>query len=97
MYNFEETIKASKPNSVMSAYNRVNGTLASENDGLLTKVLRVKWGFDGVVITDWGAIGDRVKGDRSALVSLDSFRPYFHLLSLAQNGSALRIRPGATP
>ena len=46
--------------TVMSAYNRVNGTYATENPTLLTRVLREEWGFDGAVISDWGAVADRV-------------------------------------
>lgn len=45
--------------TVMSAYNRVNGTYATENPMLLTRVLREEWGFDGAVISDWGAVNDR--------------------------------------
>ncbi|KAB7743837.1 glycosyl hydrolase [Nostocoides sp. F2B08] len=46
--------------TVMSAYNRVNGTYATESPTLLTRVLREEWGFDGAVISDWGAVNDRV-------------------------------------
>ena len=44
----------------MSAYNRINGVFASENPWLLTKVLREEWGYDGVVVSDWGAVHDPV-------------------------------------
>ena len=44
----------------MCSYNRVNGVLASQNHFLLTQVLRDEWGFDGAVISDWGAVADRV-------------------------------------
>ena len=44
----------------MCAYNKVNGTYASEHHWLLTEVLRDEWGFDGVVVSDWGAVHDRV-------------------------------------
>ena len=46
--------------AVMSAYNRVNGTYATEHPGLLTHLLRDEWGFDGAVVSDWGAVNDRV-------------------------------------
>lgn len=52
---FEPIIKRAKPWTVMSAYNRINGTFASEHDELLNKVLKDEWGFDGVVVSDWGA------------------------------------------
>ena len=46
--------------TVMSAYNRVNGTYATEHPGLLTHLLREEWGFTGAVISDWGAVNDRI-------------------------------------
>ncbi len=48
--------------TVMSAYNRVNGTYANENQHLLVEILRKRWGFDGLVVTDWGGNNDRVAG-----------------------------------
>lgn len=59
---FEEVVKSAQPMTLMSAYNRLNGTYCSENQWLLTRVLREEWGFNGVVLTDWGATNDRVKG-----------------------------------
>ncbi len=59
---FEKTVKEARPYAVMCAYNRVNGTFASQNRRLLTDVLRGEWGFDGPVISDWGATCDRVRG-----------------------------------
>ena len=59
---FEIAIKEGKPKTVMSAYNRVNGDYCNENMHLLTGILRKDWGFDGVVVTDWGSDNDRVKG-----------------------------------
>ena len=52
---FEIVVRNSKPKTIMSAYNRVNGKYAGENAHLLTEILRDEWGFDGVVISDWGA------------------------------------------
>ena len=62
---FEIAVKEGKPGAVMSAYNRINGTFASENKWLLTDVLREEWGFDGIVMSDWGGTHDRVAGIRA--------------------------------
>ncbi|MDR1904892.1 MAG: glycoside hydrolase family 3 C-terminal domain-containing protein, partial [Treponema sp.] len=64
---FETIVKESKPHSVMCAYNQVNGIFCAENRYLLTELLRDKWGFDGFVVTDWGAVKDRVKGIKAGL------------------------------
>lgn len=59
---FEMAVKEGKTRSVMCAYNALNGVFAAENKSLLTDILRTDWGFDGFVVTDWGAVKDRVKG-----------------------------------
>ncbi len=64
---FETVVKEARPRSVMCAYNRVNGTFMAENRELLTDVLRDKWGFDGFVVTDWGAVKNQVKGIQAGL------------------------------
>lgn len=59
---FETAVKKQQPWTVMCSYNRINGVYASENEWLLTKVLREEWGFEGLVMSDWGAVADRVRG-----------------------------------
>jgi beta-glucosidase len=58
---FQRIVEDEQPWTVMCSYNRVNGIPASEHHWLLTGVLRDEWGFDGLVVSDWGAVTDRVK------------------------------------
>ena len=58
--SFEGMVRNQKPWTIMNAYNRINGTYACEHQELLTAILRDKWGFDGFVVTDWGAMNDKV-------------------------------------
>ncbi len=62
---FEIAVKEGKPSTVMCAYNKLNGTYCSDNKELLTDILRETWGFDGMVVTDWGAMNDRIQGFRA--------------------------------
>lgn len=57
---FQRVVERAKPWMMMCSYNRINGVFAAENRWLLTEVLRGEWGFDGVVVSDWGAVRDRV-------------------------------------
>ena len=64
---FEKAVKEAQPWTVMCSYNRINGEYASQNRWLLTDVLRNDWGFEGFVMSDWGAVSDRVKGVAAGL------------------------------
>ncbi|WP_432542041.1 glycoside hydrolase family 3 C-terminal domain-containing protein [Kineococcus sp. SYSU DK002] len=59
---FERVVTEAAPATVMCSYNKVNGTYASHNPWLLTELLREQWGFTGAVVSDWGAVSDRVAG-----------------------------------
>jgi len=64
---FERVVTEAKPATVMCSYNRLNGIPASHNRWLLTEVLREDWGFEGAVVSDWGAVSDRVEGVRAGM------------------------------
>ena len=62
---FEIAVKEGKARSIMSSYNEINGVYANENYHLLQEILRDEWGFDGFVVSDWGASNDHVEGVRA--------------------------------
>ena len=64
---FEAAVKKGKTRSVMCAYNAVNGSFCAENKTLLTDILRSSWGFEGFVVTDWGAVKNRAAGVAAGL------------------------------
>jgi beta-glucosidase len=64
---FETAVKQSQPWTVMDSYNLLNGVYACENHKLLTAILRDEWGFNGIVVTDWGAVNNRVEGIKAGL------------------------------
>jgi beta-glucosidase len=59
---FQRVVEGAQPWTVMCSYNRINGVYASEDPWLLTQVLRDEWGFEGLVVSDWGAVNERVPG-----------------------------------
>ena len=65
--SFEGAVKNASPWTVMCSYNRVNGHHSSQNKKLLTDVLRKEWGYEGLVVSDWGAVDDRVEGIKAGL------------------------------
>ena len=64
---FEAAVKQAKPWTVMCAYNKLNGDYCSENYRLLTEILKQEWGFEGLVVSDWGAVHDRVSSLKAGL------------------------------
>ncbi|MGM1017815.1 MAG: glycoside hydrolase family 3 C-terminal domain-containing protein [Actinomycetota bacterium] len=87
---FERVVKDARPWTVMCSYNRINGVYASEDPWLLTSVLRDDWGFDGLVVSDWGAVNDRVA---ALAAGLDLEMPYSggetdaQIVAAVQNGT----------
>jgi beta-glucosidase len=64
---FQRVVVGEQPATVMCSYNRINGVYSSENEWLLGQVLRGEWGFEGLVVSDWGAVNDRVAGIAAGL------------------------------
>ncbi|HMV96404.1 MAG TPA: glycoside hydrolase family 3 C-terminal domain-containing protein [Anaerolineales bacterium] len=64
---FEKAVKQAQPWTVMCSYNKVNGTFASEHHQLLTEILKEEWGFEGLVVSDWGAVRNRVSALKAGL------------------------------
>lgn len=60
--SFEEAVREAKPWTIMAAYNKVNGAYCCENEHLLRDILRDEWGYEGVVVSDWGAANDQAAG-----------------------------------
>nr|WP_274637057.1 glycoside hydrolase family 3 C-terminal domain-containing protein [Microbacterium bovistercoris] len=64
---FQRVVQDAQPWTVMCSYNRINGVYASEDPWLLTQVLRDEWGFEGLVVSDWGAVNERVPALQAGL------------------------------
>ncbi|WP_019420579.1 beta-glucosidase family protein [Paenibacillus sp. OSY-SE] len=64
---FERIVKKANPWTIMCSYNLVNGSYASENEHLLNDILREEWGYEGVVLSDWTAVNDRISGLKAGL------------------------------
>ena len=64
---FEMCVKNAKPKTIMSSYNKVNGKYTGQSKEIIEDILRKEWGFDGLVVSDWGAVWDRVQGFEAGL------------------------------
>ena len=64
---FEAAVKRAQPWSVMCSYNKINGSYGSEHHELLTHILKEEWGLEGYVVSDWGAVHDRVAALKAGL------------------------------
>ena len=103
---FEIAVKEGAPSTVMCSYNRINGVYASENRMLLTRILREQWGFDGLVMSDWGAVYRRPAGVAAGLdlempssggVTDRGDRAGRARGQAGRGGAGRAVRPGAAP
>lgn len=88
MRAFEKVIKEAKPWSIMSSYNKINGVFASENEYFLSTILRDEWGFEGAVVSDWGAVHSRVAAIEAGcdLVMPANIETDHEIIQAVQNG-----------
>ena len=95
---FEIPVKEAQPKTVMCSYNKINGTFASEDPWLLTKVLRDEWGFEGYVVSDWGAVNDRVGALKAGLeleMPASNGTNDKKIVEAVKNGTLFRRRAGS--
>lgn len=88
--HFEHIIKNAKPETVMASYTKVNGTYCSENKWLTNDILRKEWGYQGLVMSDWGTTHDRVEGIKAGMdleMPGDSLISRKWLFDAVKNGS----------
>lgn len=86
---FETAVKEGHPATVMCSYNKINGEHCSDSKTLLTDILRTDWGFDGMVVTDWGAMNDRIRGFQAGCdLNMPGGSDYMHLLDKKQTDYA---------
>jgi beta-glucosidase len=86
---FERAVKQAQPWTVMCAYNRINGAYGSEQRRLLTEILKEEWGFEGFVVSDWGAVHDRVASLAAGLdLEMPGPKPerVQHVIEAVENG-----------
>ena len=94
---FEIAVKEAQPWTVMCAYNRLNGIYGSENHELLVDILKEEWGFEGFVVSDWGAVHDRVAALQGGLdLEMPGPRPrrMREVVAAVRSGAAGRVRAG---
>ena len=91
---FERPIRKAKPWTVMCAYNRINGVYAAENKEALTDILRGEWNFHGFVVSDWGAVNDRV-ADLESGMDLENALLFRHAGCRNRQGGSLRQTAGS--
>ena len=86
--NFEIAVKEGKPWTVMSSYNKLNGDYTQQSQGLLTTILRDEWGFDGIVMTDWGVKDNTVKSAKAGNDLMEWGNPveYDRILAAVNSG-----------
>lgn len=88
LHAFEVAVKKAQPWTIMESYNKVNGEYVAENKRLLHDILKEEWGYEGIVISDWGAVNDRVGGIRAGLhLQMPAAPTSWRVVDAVNNGS----------